>query len=211
MIECGIPIKEIKKGCGFALSEMRACLLTHSHKDHSKAAQDVLSVGIDLYCSEGTAQACALTGHRVHIIRALKQFRVGAWIILPFDAKHDADEPLSFLIANGNEKLLFATDTLYVPYRFKGLTSVMLECNYSLDTLDENIMAGYVDQSRRSRLLESHMSLEQCKNTLLANDLSNVQEIHLLHLSSQNADAERFKQEIQRLVGLPVYIAGQPI
>ena len=36
-----------------------------------------------------------------------------------------------------------------------------------------------------------------------------LQEIWLLHLSSSNADAKRFKKEIQELTGVPVYIAGE--
>jgi phosphoribosyl 1,2-cyclic phosphodiesterase len=31
LLECGIPYKEIQKGCGFGLSEIRACLISHEH------------------------------------------------------------------------------------------------------------------------------------------------------------------------------------
>jgi Metal-dependent hydrolases of the beta-lactamase superfamily I len=168
-----------------------------------------MRAGVGVYCSAGTAQACGLSGHRLRLIKSLQQFQVGPWTIVSFDTRHDAAEPLGFLIANGADKLLFATDTFYLRYTFPGLTHIMIECNYALDTLDENIAAGYVDSSRRSRLLESHMSLEQCKRTLAANDLRGVQEIHLLHLSAQNADAMRFKREIMRATGCPTYIAGQ--
>lgn len=208
MIECGIPIKKIKEGCGYRLHQMDACLITHEHKDHCKAAQDVLAAGVDIYCSQGTAQACGLTGHHVRIIKALEQFHVGPWLILPFDVQHDAAEPMGFLVFDGEEKLLFATDTYYLKYTFRGLTKIALECNYSLDTLDENISSGYVEASRRSRLLASHMSLEQCKRTLEANDLRKVRQIYLLHLSANNADAPRFKREVQRLTGKEVYIAA---
>ncbi|NLH02508.1 MAG: MBL fold metallo-hydrolase [Clostridiales bacterium] len=208
MLECGIPIKKIKAGCGYRLHQMAACLITHEHQDHCKAAQDILAAGIDIYCSQGTAQACGISGYRVHIIKAREQFNIGPWAILPFEVQHDAAEPLGFLISDGSEKLLFATDTYYLRHTFTGLTKIALECNYALDTLDANIVSGYVEESRRSRLLASHMSLEQCKKTLAANDLSQVRQIYLLHLSAQNADAERFKREVQRLTGREVYIAG---
>ncbi len=208
MIECGIPIKKIKAGCDYKLHQVEACLISHEHQDHCKAAQDIMAAGIDIYCSQGTAQACGISGHHVCIVKAGKQFKIGAWVVKPFEAQHDAAEPLGFLIYDGEEKLLFATDTYYLRYRFPGLTKIALECNYTLDTLDDNIASGFVEASRRSRLLASHMSLEQCKKTLEANDLSQVRQIYLLHLSAQNADAVRFKREIQRLTGKEVYIAG---
>ena len=31
MIECGIKIDQIRKGCGFRLSEIKACLISHEH------------------------------------------------------------------------------------------------------------------------------------------------------------------------------------
>lgn len=209
MLECGIPIKKIKEGCGYKLHEVQACLITHEHKDHCKAAQDVLTQGVDVYTAEGTARSCGVAGYRVHAIRPHEQFCIGQWTIMPFKTQHDAAEPLGFLICDGDEKLLFATDTFYLKYTFSGLTKIAIECNYALDTLDENIAEGYVDASRRARLLASHMSLEQCKRTLAANDLSKVRQIYLLHLSSNNADAVRFKREIQRQTGKEVYIAGQ--
>lgn len=208
LLECGIPIAKIKKGCGYGLTGMAGCLISHSHGDHAKAARDVMAAGVDVYCSQGTAEACGLSSHRLHIVKALQQFHIGAWTVMPFDTRHDAKEPLGFILGNGSDKLLFATDTFYLKYTVPGLTHIMLECNYALDTLDANIAAGYVPESLRSRLLESHMSLEQCKATLAANDLMHVKQIHLIHLSAHNADAERFKREIQRLTGKVVYIAG---
>ncbi|MEA4947076.1 MAG: MBL fold metallo-hydrolase [Oscillospiraceae bacterium] len=206
LLEAGIRIQKIKQGCGYGLSGMAGCLISHEHHDHSKAAADVMACGVDVFCSAGTAEAAGLRGHRLHIVKSKEQFSIGTWRIMPFKTEHDAREPLGFLLSNGTDKLLFATDTFYLHYTFRGLTYVMLECNYALDTLDENIAAGYVDESRRSRLLKSHMSLEQCKATLAANDLSNVRQIYLMHLSFKNSDAARFKREIQRLTGKEVYI-----
>ncbi len=37
LIECGVSLKEIQNHLGFSLSACAACLVTHEHKDHSKA------------------------------------------------------------------------------------------------------------------------------------------------------------------------------
>ncbi|HEM1811409.1 TPA: MBL fold metallo-hydrolase, partial [Listeria monocytogenes] len=53
---------------------------------------------------------------------------------------------------------------------------------------------------------QSHFSLENVKEFLNANDLSQLREIHLLHISSSNGDPNMFKNEIQALTGVPVYV-----
>ena len=208
LLECGIPFREIQKGLHFRVSEVAVCLVSHEHKDHSKAVRDVMKAGIDCYMSAGTAEALGISGHRLHIIKAKQQFRIGTWKILPFETQHDAQEPLGFLLANRNgDKLLYATDTFYIRYRFQGLTHIAVECNYSLDILRANVEAGLVEQALKSRILKSHFSLENVKRFLQANDLRKVQEIWLLHLSEQNSCEKRFKEEVQKITGKPTYIA----
>lgn len=208
LLECGIPYKEIQKALNFRVSEIAGCLVSHEHQDHSKAAKDMMKAGIDCYMTKGTAETLSLTGHRLRIVSARKQFQISSWFVLPFETQHDAVEPVGFLLANQDgDKLLYATDTFYIRYRFQGLTHIMVECNYSLDILNRNVEAGLVPKEMKSRLLKSHFSLENVKQFLRANDLSRVQEIWLLHLSDVNSDMERFKREIQELTGKMVFIA----
>jgi len=208
LLECGIPFREIQKGLKFRVSEIAGCLVTHEHQDHCKAVRDIMKAGIDCYMSQGTAEALGMSGHRVNIVKVKQQFRLGTWTILPFETQHDAAEPLGFLLANqAGDKLLYATDTYYIRYKFHGLTHIMVECNYSLDILNRNVEAGAVPKELKSRILKSHFSLENVKQFLRANDLSKVQEIWLLHLSDNNSDCERFKREVMELTGKPTYIA----
>lgn len=51
------------------------------------------------------------------------------------------------------------------------------------------------------------MELESCKQALKENDLSNVANIVLLHLSSNNSDEHLFVSEVQKLTGKAVYAA----
>src|SRR5690606_16205721 len=159
----------------------------HEHGDHARAAADIMRAGVDIYASRGTVKALGLSGHRVALIRALEQFRVGTWTVLPFEAVHDAAEPLGFLLASkAGGKLLYLTDSAYCKYRFRGLTMLAVECNYSDDLLRQAVEAGRISESVRRRILRNHMSLERLLEMLRANDLSQVQEIHLLHLSDGN-------------------------
>lgn len=211
LLECGISINDILRNLKFGVSSLAGCLLSHGHSDHSRAVKDLMKFGVDIYLSQGTADEISGLGpwrHRINIIKAKQQFRIGTWTILPFETQHDAAEPLGFLLANQyGEKLLYATDTYYIRYRFRGLTHIAVECNYSMDILRANIEAGLVEPALKKRILKSHFSLEHVKEFLKANDLSKVQEIWLLHLSDGNSDAARFKREVQELTGKPVYIA----
>ncbi|NLU09412.1 MAG: MBL fold metallo-hydrolase [Tepidanaerobacter acetatoxydans] len=210
LLECGIRFKDIQIGLSFQTSDIAACLISHEHKDHSKAIKEVIKYGIDCYMSHGTAETLKLSGHRVKIIRPLEQFHIGTWTILPFETQHDAEEPIGFLLQNqAGNKLLFATDTYYIRYRFNELNYIMVECNYALDILRANVEAGTVPSALKNRLLRSHFSLDHVKDFLMANDLSQIKEIWLLHLSDGNSDAKRFKREIQELTGKMVFVAGQ--
>nr|WP_289038226.1 MBL fold metallo-hydrolase [uncultured Allobacillus sp.] len=208
LLECGVNFKEIQKAAGFKTSSLAGCLITHEHLDHCKAINEVTRAGIDCYMSAGTKEEIGINHHRIKTVESKKQFKLGSWTILPFDVQHDVSEPLGFLLANSEgEKLLFATDTYYIKYRFKGLTHLLIECNYSQEILNENIEAGRVPKVMRKRLLRSHFSLEHVKEFLRANDLTSVEAIYLLHLSDNNSDENRFKREVQGLTGKPVYIA----
>ncbi len=209
LLECGLPLLEIQRALGFQLSKVAGCLVSHEHGDHAKAIRHVAKVGVDIFASSGTIAAVGLEGHRLHVIRAREQFRLGTWTVLPFDTVHDATEPLGFLLASkSGEKLLFATDTAYIRYRFTNLTHLMIEANYHLPILKAAIAAGLVDESVRRRILHSHMSLTTALEFLQANDLSKLQAIWLMHLSDFNSDAEMFKRAVQEVTGKPVYVAG---
>ena len=76
LLDAGIPMKAIQIGCGFRVRELGGCFITHCHGDHSKAAKDLLRYGVDVYTGQGTAEACRLEGHRLHITRPLEQLTV---------------------------------------------------------------------------------------------------------------------------------------
>ncbi|MCM3292372.1 MBL fold metallo-hydrolase [Paenibacillus sp. MER 180] len=208
LLEAGIRFKDIQRALEFRLSDIAGCLISHDHGDHSKSIKDLMKAGINVYTGQGTADILGISGHRLRPVVARQQFTIGTWTILPFQVEHDAAEPLGFILANrSGDKLLFATDTYYIRYRFTGLTHIMVECNYSMSILRENITAGRVPAVMKNRLLRSHFSLENVKEFLRANDLQRVQEIWLLHLSDNNSDEELFKREIQALTGKQVMIA----
>lgn len=210
LLEAGIPAKKICSGYLKLLPRVAGCLITHEHQDHSKGAADLADRGVDLYMTSGTRNMVTKTirPYRIHIVRAEEQIKVGSWIVLPFEAEHDAEEPVGYLLASTftHEKLLFATDTYFIRYRFSSVNIFMIECNYSLPILQGNIASGKIPQSLQSRLLRSHFSLENLIDFFRATDLSAAKQIYLIHTSAGNGDKELFKKEIQRTTGIPVEV-----
>lgn len=208
LLDAGIPLKLIKQALNFRVRDLGGCLITHAHGDHAKAAGDLAKAGVDIYTSRGTLDACRLTGHRMKAVEALKEINIGTFAVLPFDVQHDAPEPLGFLMTSRStgEKLLYFTDTYYLKYRFTGLTHIMGECNYSMDIIEQSVRNGYIPPELVPRLIKSHMSLDHFLDLLKANDLRQVKQIYLLHLSNNNSDAGRFKEAVQRLTGTEVYV-----
>ncbi|MEK3995662.1 MBL fold metallo-hydrolase [Psychrobacillus sp. FSL K6-2365] len=207
LIECGITFKQIQRKLNFQTTDIVACLVTHEHKDHCAGLSGVLGAGIRSYMSKGTRDAIGIKHHRIKTVENKKQFVIGTWTILPFDVQHDVAEPFGFLLVNqAGDKLLFATDTYYIKYKFQGLTHLMIECNYCQSVLDVNEQTGRIHPSMRKRVMKSHFSMENVIEFLKANDLSKLQEIWLLHLSDTNSNEELIRNEVAKVTGKLIHI-----
>lgn len=207
LLECGIQLKKIRQHIN--ISDLDGCLISHDHLDHSKYAKEIIKY-TGIWTSAGTLSELDLGpyGYRATAIKAGETYKIGSYLVVPFDVQHDAKEPLGFLAysTETDEKLLFATDTYYIKPRFQGLNYIMVECNYASDILKANIEAGKIPKAVAKRLFESHFELENVKSFLKAQDLSTVKAIYLLHMSDGNSDSARFKKEIQELTGIPTYV-----
>jgi len=211
LIECGVSIKLIKRAIDFNIHRVVACLVSHSHLDHCCAAKDIIKCGIKLYASHGTLEALNLDlARNTYVIAAGKTYRIGSFKILPFDIKHDCIEPLGFLISHeetGN--ILFLTDSFYVEYKFSNLHNIILEANYAQEILDEKTSDGTSQTFLRNRVMKSHMGLHTAINLLKANDLSQVNNIVLVHLSDVHSDEAMFVREVKNATGKKVTIADK--
>lgn len=210
VIECGIPFKRVQRELGFDISRISGALVSHEHGDHAKYVGQFLEARIPCYMSKGTREALHLEEHRLvcGMLPGGNPYHVGKFLVQGFETRHDAADPFGFLIYHPDCGMtLFATDTYYLEYTFAGLNNILIECNYRQDILDANIASGKLNPALRKRTVKSHMSFDTCKETLLVNDLSNVNNIVLIHLSSGNADAAAFRDGIQNATHKTVFVA----
>lgn len=206
LIECGVNFSKIKKAANFNLKKIEAAIVTHEHLDHAKSINDVMNAGINVYATEGTHKACnTFKHHRAGILPKNKTIKIGEFKVKAFDVKHDAADPCGFIINHpdfGN--LLFITDTFYCPYTFKGINNIILEINFSEEIMKEKLSDK---EFLKDRILMSHMSLETAKEFLEASDLTQVNNIVLIHLSDTNSNEILFKKEVEELTQKTVVVA----
>lgn len=203
ILDAGMSFKDIQIACNFNFIGKTA-FITHEHKDHSLSVEKLTEYSVVVYMSKGTKETLGLKHHNIKTIPALKQFKVGNYTIMPFDVQHDAAEPLGFLICDSRtgEKLLFATDTYFIKYKFDKVDYFLLECNYSEKIVEKELENGSLNPALAKRLLTSHFSLENVIIFLKGLDLKYTKLVMLIHLSDNNSDAESFCREIEKEIAV---------
>lgn len=205
LLECGISHKQLQKLSGFSLSEIRACLVSHEHKDHAKSVEALIKDGMEVYMSQGTAEA--LQAEAVTVIEHMEQFNVGSFDVVPFTTFHDAKEPLGFLIKSraDGDVLAFATDTVNLRYRFPGVNILAIEANYDKAILER---CEKMPEKIRHRITNSHMEIDTLCSYLKTLDLSQCREIFLLHLSDATSHEGHFINKVGRAVPSSVKVTA---
>ncbi|APC41085.1 MBL fold metallo-hydrolase [Clostridium estertheticum] len=207
VIECGIDYKSILKGLNYSIKGVVGCLISHKHEDHCKSLKKIYENFPKIAAPmEVLVKFKYDNYHKSILVQSKSTFKIGEFTVMPFNCQHtNSDESecenLGYIIQHKLiGKVLFATDTYYLKYKFKDIDHILIECNYSESTID-------MLDPRDQRTFKSHMSLETLKTTLSTWDLYKTKTITLIHLSHNNGEPERFKKEIEALTGIPTYIA----
>ena len=213
LLECGLPYKTLQEKLDYQVYRLDGCLVTHSHGDHARCLPDLIKAGVDVYCTEETFKAAApgLSESLYCKVLPNRKYHFGGWkwTVQVFETVHDAPGSVGFVVSDGQDSLVFITDTAYCKYTFHGMTILMIEANYSEEILSANVDAGLIDPARAKRVRENHMSIERVIELLRANNRSRLREVRLLHLSDGNSDEGLFKEMVKRVVGVPVYVEGE--
>lgn len=206
ILECGCTFKQMQDLLGFRMSGYAGCLISHEHGDHSLASTQLAKRGVTIYATPGTLDALHLSGYYYKTVPMDygKPVKIGTLTAMAFPTVHNAAQPSGFVITSEHtgESLVFATDTYKIAYKFKGATEIAVEANYQKGMISDDL-----PEIVRNRIEHSHMSLEACKDFLLAQDLSSVKLIWLVHLSKDRSNAEMFRQTIEEATGVKTVVA----
>lgn len=207
IIELGIPFKDILQAID--VKKVVGALVTHEHKDHSKAVSEATKRGIKVHMTHGTASKCF--EEKNYFCKELKyrnEYHVGQFKVIPFETEHDVEEPCGFIITHKEMgTMVFATDTYYVRYNLKGVNHWLIECNYKASILDQNVGLGVIAPKRADRIIRSHFELDNVKEFFRTKNLGQTKNVLLIHLSGDNSNAVEFQEQIYEVVKSPTYVA----
>lgn len=223
VIEAGVSFSKLSETVSHNLMKISGCIITHEHGDHAKHADKYIKSGIEIFMSKGTndimkkgeTKASCLSEHvQTSILEKEKIKKIGRFSVIPFKVKHDAEEPLGFVINHpeiGN--VLFVTDTYYITeqdykeFSFININHFIIEANYCDTIVKRNFSLGKIHPANYYRLFKSHMSIQSTLKILKMNDISKCRNIVLIHLSDRNSDAASFKKQVEMQTGIPTVIA----
>lgn len=211
ILEAGVKFSAVKEALNFDLSKIKVVVSSHLHGDHSKYLKDFAISGIPCLADESVFNHYGLNNSTCIQAKHQHEYKFGGFSIKPFSVEHDV--PTFGFLLNHQEmgKTVFITDTGEINYSFKDLNNIIVEANFSNEIIERNVMNGIIHPVHEKRVKMSHLSLEKCIQWLRCIDLSNVNNIILVHLSSQNSDSELFKQTIINKFSKNVYVAGKKL
>lgn len=199
LVDAGISCKRICEGLkAFALEgkDIQGILITHEHADHISGL-GVLSrkFHIPIYATEGTLRQISENGTLGKIdsdlfqpIEAGREFKVGNLSMESFSISHDAVDPVSFLVRDGEKKVGMVTDLGYydeaIVERLKDSNLLYVEANHDIHMLQ----AGPYPYYLKRRILGERGHLCNEKAAQLVTELMNhrLKQVILGHLSKEN-------------------------
>lgn len=208
LVEAGVKPKVTFQSLGYRIKAISGIVVSHTHGDHAKYINEYSHRGILVGANEDVISKRQIRSAH-YTMQSGHTYAFGSFRVTPFDVKHDVPN-FGYLIYHKEcGAILFATDTFTLPYAFKNVKHFLIEANYSDAILKDNLESGVIDKTQASRLMVSHMSLENCIKNLSNCNADTASTITLIHLSSRNSHANDFRKAVQSKFGIPVYIADK--
>lgn len=167
----------------FSLSDVQGLLVTHEHSDHVKGLSlaGYRKYEIPTYSAVGTLSQPS------HIIESEDSFDLGDFTIIPLKTSHDANNPLGFVVFQGKEKLVYMTDTGFVPLEdlpyMVNADHYIFESNHDIDML----MSSNRPRILKQRIFGEHGHLNNEESASYLSELvgEKTKSITLAHLSEE--------------------------
>lgn len=212
LIDAGLSGKHIETNMrerGLCPEAPEAILLTHEHADHiSGVAVWARRYGTRVYATAGTWAGMGPLAERIpgelqYVICPNEPFGIGTLKITPIPVCHDAEDPVAYLIAEGDASLAVVTDTGTMTEEIfaalLGTKLAVLESNYDLYMLRHGPYPR--ELQRRIEGCLGHLSNHDCGEALSALYAANPDRICLLgHLSQNNNTPERALETVSAVL-----------
>lgn len=210
VLDVGITFNELKKSVAGKISNMHI-LVTHKHGDHSRGMKKAMEFGVDVFSSQECFEDMGVppTNLRARRVEANVPFEAGSFYVVPFDVIHDV-KCFGFLIYHEECGIVcYITDTSYIPTIFEDtkVNHFIIEANYCFDIMQKRVWDNKLHISRGYRVENTHLSIDECMQILGNQDLSEVDNILLVHLSDGNGNETEFLSKVKARTGRPTTMA----
>ena len=176
IIDCGVPYNKILKAIDYDTKNVVAVCVSHVHSDHTRSLDYLLSIGVSCY---GNSTVCEKHKGCQLIPRAL---HIGGYKVQSFALVHNVENNAFVIDTHDGIRILYCTDTQYIPKIVRGVHYAIIECNYDMDYMIDNAMVGEI----RKSAYNYHQSIDNCIEYAKKIYHPNMQKIILWHLSDGN-------------------------
>jgi ribonuclease BN (tRNA processing enzyme) len=223
LLEAGFSYSELLRRSNkfnVDFEKVETVLVSHHHRDHCEAVMELIIRGVKVYAPQTVFDNNGIYTDGEFIMHEYQWKRIADGInVLPIPLEHfDVDKRVTnygYIIKIDDDfRILFATDTKYIPQDLSNFKFdvMFVEANYLEDVVtialkDATDSNNYGNMKRYSRLVDSHMSLENLARTLDGSirdgakpyDLSKCKAIFLMHLSSnKQTNTTYYKEFLKR-------------
>ncbi len=205
LIDAGVDPQKVEAALGevgIDMTKVRGILLTHDHGDHVRFVYTLLRNHRHLlvYCTpkvmNGLLRRHSISRRIRDYHRAIYkefEFKIGNFVVTPFEVSHDGSDNCGFHIAHGCRSLAVATDLGCITDRVRHYMSrvnfIVLESNYDLEML----MNGSYPDYLKARIVANQGHLD---NQVSAEFIAEIwtpmlSHVFLCHLSNDNNRPEK--------------------
>jgi len=206
LIDAGISCRQIclrLETIGKSIQNIQGIFITHEHTDHVRGV-GVLArrYGIPVFLNKGTFEHCAIPIEHSRIIKTDSELDFCGLQILPFSKSHDAHDPVSYLIKNGNKKVSVITDIGFccdnVKHSIKECDLIVLEANHDREMLHNGPYPPYL--KKRIAGDRGHLCNHDAAVAILEHGNKYLRYALLSHLSLHNNTPECALQTFTSIV-----------
>lgn len=191
ILDCGIPIAEIKRGLDYDMTGVVGAVCTHKHLDHAKAVKSLEYMLIPVFKPYDGMKTMSMLGG-CFAVRSFDLTNLsGEWMHTDTDG---TPCPCYGYIITHPEMgtLVYVTDTELCKYCFKDVNHILVSCNYQKDKIN-------LDDPKAAHVLRGHMELETVKGMVKANASPELVNVMLCHMSRENAVPEECVAEVEKV------------
>lgn len=200
LLECGVHKDLVLSKLDWKVDSVSA-LCSHRHKDHSLSIPTLQKYCINVYSNEDVALAYP----GVVAIKPRKLYTIGNFRVMPLVVEHNVPNYAYVIDHPKIGRIVFATDCVDFPYNIKDTTTLMLECNYTIELLQASAESGEAVIAGN----EHHMEIKQFLKVVRRLNQPSLQRVVLLHLSDRfSCEHDYIKQTKDIVGGVDVYAAN---